>query len=157
MVLLSQFSTFFLTPICSFPPSTCHDKERSATAKKTISTRKCISVRFGPGDTTAHAQSQHTRARGEKLSSSFIIIISVILWLFESTWLCKSVIFMLIIFFVFFLRTKPKSEMTEEELQKKEEEEFNIGPLSLLTQSVKYNTQVRNKMLASEENVFRNG
>lgn len=47
--------------------------------------------------------------------------------------------------------------MTEEELQKKEEEEFNIGPLSLLTQSVKYNTQVRNKMLAREKNVFRNG
>lgn len=60
-------------------------------------------------------------------------------------------------FVCFFLRTKPKSEMTEEELQKKEEEEFNIGPLSLLTQSVKYNTQVRNKMLASEENVCRNG
>lgn len=32
--------------------------------------------------------------------------------------------------------------MSEEELQKKEEEEFNTGPLSLLTQSVKYNTQV---------------
>jgi small nuclear ribonucleoprotein D2 len=38
--------------------------------------------------------------------------------------------------------TKPKSEMSEEELQKKEEEEFNTGPLSLLTQAVKHNTQV---------------
>jgi small nuclear ribonucleoprotein D2 len=32
--------------------------------------------------------------------------------------------------------------MSEEELQKKEEEEFNTGPLSLLTQAVKHNTQV---------------
>ena len=32
--------------------------------------------------------------------------------------------------------------MTEEELRKKEEEEFNTGPLSLLTQAVKHNTQV---------------
>lgn len=38
--------------------------------------------------------------------------------------------------------TKPKSEMTPEELQKREEEEFNTGPLSVLTQSVKNNTQV---------------
>jgi len=37
---------------------------------------------------------------------------------------------------------KPKSEMTPEELAKKEEEEFNTGPLSVLTQSVKNNTQV---------------
>ncbi|XP_053448025.1 small nuclear ribonucleoprotein Sm D2-like [Nycticebus coucang] len=37
---------------------------------------------------------------------------------------------------------KPKSEMTPEELQKREEEEFNTGPLSVLTQSVKNNTQV---------------
>lgn len=32
--------------------------------------------------------------------------------------------------------------MTPEELQKREEEEFNTGPLSVLTQSVKNNTQV---------------
>lgn len=47
--------------------------------------------------------------------------------------------------FVLFSRsllTKPKSEMTPEELQKREEEEFNTGPLSVLTQSVKNNTQV---------------
>lgn len=37
---------------------------------------------------------------------------------------------------------KPKSELTTEELQKLEEEEFNTGPLSVLTQSVKNNTQV---------------
>jgi len=37
---------------------------------------------------------------------------------------------------------KPKSEMTPEELAKREEEEFNTGPLSILTQSVKNNTQV---------------
>jgi hypothetical protein len=45
-------------------------------------------------------------------------------------------------FVVCIYRTKPKSEMSEEELQKKEEEEFNTGPLSLLTQAVKHNTQV---------------
>ncbi|NWW42014.1 SMD2 protein, partial [Panurus biarmicus] len=33
------------------------------------------------------------------------------------------------------LLNKPKSEMTPEELQKREEEEFNTGPLSVLTQS----------------------
>ena len=38
--------------------------------------------------------------------------------------------------------TKPKSEMTPEELAQKEQEEFNTGPLSVLTQSVKNNTQV---------------
>ena len=37
---------------------------------------------------------------------------------------------------------KPKSEMTAEELEKREEEEFNTGPLSVLTQAVKNNTQV---------------
>ena len=37
---------------------------------------------------------------------------------------------------------KPKSEMTPEELARREEEEFNTGPLSVLTQSVKNNTQV---------------
>ncbi|XP_064217370.1 small nuclear ribonucleoprotein Sm D2-like [Aotus nancymaae] len=40
------------------------------------------------------------------------------------------------------LHNKPKSEMTPEELQKREEEEFNMGPLSVLIQSVKNNTQV---------------
>jgi small nuclear ribonucleoprotein D2 len=40
------------------------------------------------------------------------------------------------------LLQKPKSEMTPEELAKREEEEFNTGPLSVLTQSVKNNTQV---------------
>ena len=37
---------------------------------------------------------------------------------------------------------KPKSEMTPEELSLREQEEFNTGPLSVLTQSVKNNTQV---------------
>lgn len=37
---------------------------------------------------------------------------------------------------------KPRSEMTLEELAKIEEEEFSTGPLSVLTQSVKNNTQV---------------
>ena len=32
--------------------------------------------------------------------------------------------------------------MTPEELSQKEQEEFNTGPLSVLTQSVKNNTQV---------------
>ena len=40
------------------------------------------------------------------------------------------------------LMNKPKTELTEEELAKREEEEFNTGPLSVLTQSVKNNTQV---------------
>jgi len=40
------------------------------------------------------------------------------------------------------LLQKPKSEMTPDELSKREEEEFNTGPLSILTQSVKNNTQV---------------
>nr|CAD7428597.1 unnamed protein product [Timema monikensis] len=40
------------------------------------------------------------------------------------------------------LVTKPKSEMTPDELSKREEEEFSTGPLSVLTQSVKNNTQV---------------
>lgn len=38
--------------------------------------------------------------------------------------------------------SKPRSEMTLEELSKIEEEEFSTGPLSVLTQSVKNNTQV---------------
>uniref|UniRef100_A0A7E4VUQ4 Small nuclear ribonucleoprotein Sm D2 n=1 Tax=Panagrellus redivivus TaxID=6233 RepID=A0A7E4VUQ4_PANRE len=37
---------------------------------------------------------------------------------------------------------KPRSELSAEELNAKEQEEFNIGPLSLLTHSVKNNTQV---------------
>lgn len=37
---------------------------------------------------------------------------------------------------------KPKSELSPEELARQEEEEFNTGPLSVLTQSVKNNTQV---------------
>ena len=37
---------------------------------------------------------------------------------------------------------KPKSEMSPEELAMREQEEFNTGPLSVLTQSVKNNTQV---------------
>ncbi|KAJ3349372.1 Small nuclear ribonucleoprotein Sm D2 [Entophlyctis luteolus] len=37
---------------------------------------------------------------------------------------------------------KPKAEMTEEELRALEEEEFANGPLSVLTQSVKNNTQI---------------
>jgi len=40
------------------------------------------------------------------------------------------------------MAAKPKSELSPEELQKLEEEEFNTGPLSVLTQSVKNNTQV---------------
>ena len=40
------------------------------------------------------------------------------------------------------LLAKPKSEMTPEELAKREEEEFSTGPLSILTQSVRNNTQV---------------
>ncbi|CAD7669005.1 unnamed protein product [Nyctereutes procyonoides] len=40
------------------------------------------------------------------------------------------------------LVNKPKSEMTIEELQKWEEEGFNRGPLSVLTQSVKNNPHV---------------
>ncbi|XP_037596333.1 small nuclear ribonucleoprotein Sm D2-like [Cebus imitator] len=39
------------------------------------------------------------------------------------------------------LLNKPKSEVTPEELQKREGEEFNMGPLSALTQSIKNNTQ----------------
>lgn len=35
-----------------------------------------------------------------------------------------------------------QSEMTQEELKEMEEQEFNAGPLSILTQSVKNNTQI---------------
>ncbi|XP_007453711.1 PREDICTED: small nuclear ribonucleoprotein Sm D2-like [Lipotes vexillifer] len=56
------------------------------------------------------------------------------------------------------LLNKPKGEMTPEELQKWEEEEFNIGPLPVLTQSVKNNTQVliscRNKKLLGRVKAF---
>ena len=37
---------------------------------------------------------------------------------------------------------KVKSDLTPEELDRREEEEFNTGPLSVLTESVKNNTQV---------------
>jgi small nuclear ribonucleoprotein D2 len=40
------------------------------------------------------------------------------------------------------LSAKPRSELSEEELRKLEEEEFNNGPLSVLQQSVRNNTQV---------------
>jgi small nuclear ribonucleoprotein D2 len=40
------------------------------------------------------------------------------------------------------LIAKPKQEMTPEELKQREEEEFRTGPLSLLTDAVKNNTQV---------------
>merc|ERR1712168_1430767 len=40
------------------------------------------------------------------------------------------------------MAAKPRTEMTPEELAKQEEQEFNTGPLSVLTQSVKNNTQV---------------
>ncbi|KAI8807605.1 hypothetical protein BJ742DRAFT_809481 [Cladochytrium replicatum] len=40
------------------------------------------------------------------------------------------------------MSSKPKSELTEEELRAIEEQEFNNGPLSVLTQSVKNNTQI---------------
>ncbi|VDO24696.1 unnamed protein product [Brugia timori] len=42
----------------------------------------------------------------------------------------------------YFRLAKPRSEMTQEELAAKEQEEFNVGPLSVLTQSVKNNAQV---------------
>ncbi|KAJ3125094.1 Small nuclear ribonucleoprotein Sm D2 [Nowakowskiella sp. JEL0407] len=40
------------------------------------------------------------------------------------------------------LSSKPKSEMTEEELKALEEQEFATGPLSVLSLSVKNNTQI---------------
>jgi len=54
---------------------------------------------------------------------------------------------------------KPKTELTPEELAAKEEEEFNVGPLSVLTQSVKNNTQVlincrNNKKLLARVKAF---
>ena len=56
--------------------------------------------------------------------------------------LCSYVTCLNCVFFRSSLLTKPKSEMTPEELAKREEEEFSTGPLSVLTQSVKNNTQV---------------
>lgn len=57
------------------------------------------------------------------------------------------------------LMQKPKSEMTPEELSAREQEEFNTGPLSVLTQSVKNNTQVlincrNNKKLLARVKAF---
>merc|ERR1719221_2143276 len=57
------------------------------------------------------------------------------------------------------LMNKPKSEMTPEELSAHEQEEFNTGPLSVLTQSVKNNTQVlincrNNKKLLARVKAF---
>ncbi|KAI9023315.1 Sm-like ribonucleoprotein [Hyaloraphidium curvatum] len=40
------------------------------------------------------------------------------------------------------LRSKPKSELTEAEIKKLEEEEFNTGPLSMLTMAVKNGNQI---------------
>ena len=40
------------------------------------------------------------------------------------------------------LMNKPKSELTPEELEERERHEFQTGPLSVLTDSVKNNTQV---------------
>jgi small nuclear ribonucleoprotein D2 len=40
------------------------------------------------------------------------------------------------------MSSRPKSELTAEELAEREAEEFKIGPLSILTQSVKNNAQV---------------
>jgi small nuclear ribonucleoprotein D2 len=38
---------------------------------------------------------------------------------------------------------KSKADMTQEELREAEEKEFQTGPLSVLTQAVKGNSQVR--------------
>lgn len=38
--------------------------------------------------------------------------------------------------------SKPKSELTEDDMRQIEEEQFQTGPLSVLTQSVKQNNQV---------------
>lgn len=57
------------------------------------------------------------------------------------------------------IAARPRSEMTAEELERREEEEFNTGPLSVLTQSVKNNTQVlincrNNKKLVGRVKAF---
>ncbi|XP_022194653.1 probable small nuclear ribonucleoprotein Sm D2 [Nilaparvata lugens] len=54
---------------------------------------------------------------------------------------------------------KPKSEMTREELEKFEEHQFNTGPLSILINAVKNNTQVlincrNNKKLLARVKAF---
>merc|ERR1712058_127334 len=54
---------------------------------------------------------------------------------------------------------KPRTEMTPEELAQRVQEEFNTGPLSVLTQSVKNNTQVlinyrNNKKLLARVKAF---
>ena len=51
----------------------------------------------------------------------------------------------------FSMAAKPRTEMTPEELAKQEEQEFNTGPLSVLTQSVKNNTQVEPLVVAWPE------
>ena len=45
-----------------------------------------------------------------------------------------------------------KTELTTEEMEAKEQEEFNTGPLRVLTDSVKSNTQVG----ATEFNLIKN-
>lgn len=40
------------------------------------------------------------------------------------------------------LMNKPKAELTPEELEEREKHEFQTGPLSVLTESVRNNTQV---------------
>eukprot|EP00041_Stephanoeca_diplocostata_P003412 m.34378 g.34378 ORF g.34378 m.34378 type:complete len:121 (+) comp14296_c0_seq1:74-436(+) len=55
--------------------------------------------------------------------------------------------------------TKTKAEMTLEELEKMEQEEFNTGPMQVLTKSVKENTQVliscrNNKRLLARVKAF---
>merc|ERR1719400_1104843 len=57
------------------------------------------------------------------------------------------------------MAAKPKAQMTPEELSKLEDEEYNTGPLSVLTQSVKNNTQVlincrNNKKLLARVKAF---
>merc|ERR1712026_61417 len=57
------------------------------------------------------------------------------------------------------MAAKPRAEMSPEELAKQEEQEFNTGPLSVLTQSVKNNTQVlincrNNKKLLARVKAF---
>jgi small nuclear ribonucleoprotein D2 len=46
------------------------------------------------------------------------------------------------LFFLFSLQDKPRSELSQEELQQLEEYEFNNGPLSMLTQAVRSHHQV---------------
>eukprot|EP00051_Salpingoeca_urceolata_P027343 m.481084 g.481084 ORF g.481084 m.481084 type:complete len:129 (+) comp22039_c0_seq1:244-630(+) len=57
------------------------------------------------------------------------------------------------------IKDKPKSELTMEELEQLEKEEFEKGPMSVLTQSVKNNTQVlifcrNNKKLLARVKAF---